>query len=256
MLRKVNVGANQQVTPEDYNKFGEFPRQTFDHLGKDAITDLQAFVGFTVARSGVAEVTVAAGRYWEDGKMYIDDGVIRLPMNLLDYLAASTKRIVTIAVQGTLIDTDTEPRTFLLDPTAHTTEPRTTSTESMRRVTITAVPGVENATPSPPALGANLLAVAYVTVSSTDVIEVHMVDANRLPSIKTLNTRLTLVEKRLDQAGSQIDTLRTDISGLMALLKTKAPFWKKEETATGARWVDARESDDAAAARWGQGAAD
>ncbi len=37
---------------------------------------------------------------------------------------------------------------------------------------------------------------------------------------------------------------------LMDYLKTQAPFWKKEDTAKGARWVDARESDDAAAARW------
>ena len=37
---------------------------------------------------------------------------------------------------------------------------------------------------------------------------------------------------------------------IMDYLKTRAPFWKKEETATGARWVDARESDDGAAARW------
>ncbi|MES2978998.1 MAG: molybdopterin synthase catalytic subunit MoaE [Pseudomonadota bacterium] len=38
---------------------------------------------------------------------------------------------------------------------------------------------------------------------------------------------------------------------LMDYLKTQAPFWKKEETPTGARWVDARVSDDAALARWG-----
>ena len=38
---------------------------------------------------------------------------------------------------------------------------------------------------------------------------------------------------------------------LMDYLKTQAPFWKKEETARGARWVDARVSDDAALARWG-----
>ena len=37
---------------------------------------------------------------------------------------------------------------------------------------------------------------------------------------------------------------------IMDFLKTRAPFWKKEFTATGARWVDARESDDSAAARW------
>ena len=37
---------------------------------------------------------------------------------------------------------------------------------------------------------------------------------------------------------------------LMDFLKTRAPFWKKEQTPTGARWVDARASDDEAAARW------
>lgn len=38
---------------------------------------------------------------------------------------------------------------------------------------------------------------------------------------------------------------------LMDYLKTQAPFWKKEQTPTGARWVDARVSDDAALQRWG-----
>jgi molybdopterin synthase catalytic subunit len=37
---------------------------------------------------------------------------------------------------------------------------------------------------------------------------------------------------------------------LMDWLKTKAPFWKLEEGESGANWVDARETDDAAAARW------
>ena len=38
---------------------------------------------------------------------------------------------------------------------------------------------------------------------------------------------------------------------LMDYLKSHAPFWKKETTPEGARWVDARVSDDAALARWG-----
>jgi molybdopterin synthase catalytic subunit len=37
---------------------------------------------------------------------------------------------------------------------------------------------------------------------------------------------------------------------LIDWLKTKAPFWKLEETPSGPRWVTARESDEAAAARW------
>ena len=37
---------------------------------------------------------------------------------------------------------------------------------------------------------------------------------------------------------------------IMDYLKTQAPFWKKEETQDGARWVEAKDSDDAAAGRW------
>lgn len=38
---------------------------------------------------------------------------------------------------------------------------------------------------------------------------------------------------------------------LMDYLKTQAPFWKKEQTPQGSRWVDARVSDDKALAKWG-----
>jgi len=37
---------------------------------------------------------------------------------------------------------------------------------------------------------------------------------------------------------------------IMDYLKTRAPFWKREVTPEGARWVDAREGDDYAATRW------
>jgi molybdopterin synthase catalytic subunit len=37
---------------------------------------------------------------------------------------------------------------------------------------------------------------------------------------------------------------------VMDYLKTRAPFWKKEATAEGARWVEARAADDQAAERW------
>ncbi len=37
---------------------------------------------------------------------------------------------------------------------------------------------------------------------------------------------------------------------IMDYLKTRAPFWKKEQTTSGERWVEAREGDDVAASRW------
>ena len=43
---------------------------------------------------------------------------------------------------------------------------------------------------------------------------------------------------------------------IMDFLKTRAPFWKKESTGAGERWVEARQSDDDAAARWSPVASD
>ena len=40
---------------------------------------------------------------------------------------------------------------------------------------------------------------------------------------------------------------------VMDFLKTRAPFWKKENTRHGDYWVSARNSDDAAARRWQEG---
>jgi molybdopterin synthase catalytic subunit len=37
---------------------------------------------------------------------------------------------------------------------------------------------------------------------------------------------------------------------IMDYLKTRAPFWKQELTPSGTRWVEARDADDAAAAKW------
>ena len=42
---------------------------------------------------------------------------------------------------------------------------------------------------------------------------------------------------------------------MMDYLKTQAPFWKKEQTPSGAHWVEAKADDDAAAARWQKGGA-
>jgi molybdopterin synthase catalytic subunit len=58
--------------------------------------------------------------------------------------------------------------------------------------------------------------------------------------------QIVLVAVKSAHRGEAFDACRF----IMDYLKTQAPFWKKETTAEGAHWVDARESDDEAAARW------
>ncbi len=58
--------------------------------------------------------------------------------------------------------------------------------------------------------------------------------------------RIVLVVVTSAHRGEAFDACRF----IMDYLKTRAPFWKKERTPEGERWVEARASDDEAAARW------
>lgn len=73
-----------------------------------------------------------------------------------------------------------------------------------------------------------------------DALVIHRV-GNLAPS-----DQIVLVAVTSAHRGEAFDACRF----LMDFLKTRAPFWKKETTPEGTRWVDARASDDEAAARW------
>ena len=87
---------------------------------------------------------------------------------------------------------------------------------------------------------ATIAAAARERFHLVDVIVVHRVGELKVGDRIVLC--LTSAEHRSDAfAGCEY---------IMDWLKTEAPFWKKEQTPDGERWVDARESDDKARERW------
>ena len=87
---------------------------------------------------------------------------------------------------------------------------------------------------------AKIAAAARERFHLVDVIVVHRVGELKVGDRIVLC--LTSAEHRSDAfAGCEY---------IMDWLKTEAPFWKKEQTPDGERWVDARESDDKARERW------
>jgi len=73
-----------------------------------------------------------------------------------------------------------------------------------------------------------------------DALVVHRVGALRP------GDQIVLVVITSEHRGTAFDACEY----VMDMLKTRAPFWKKERTPQGDRWVEARASDDAAAGRW------
>ena len=89
-----------------------------------------------------------------------------------------------------------------------------------------------------------IVAEARVRFDILDALVVH-----RVGTLQPTD-QIVLVAVTSAHRGDAFDACRF----VMDYLKTRAPFWKKEQTAEGARWVDARVSDDAAAARWARDA--
>jgi molybdopterin synthase catalytic subunit len=78
-----------------------------------------------------------------------------------------------------------------------------------------------------------------------DVIEILVI--HRVGELKPLDQIVLVVV-----TGSHRGDAFAACEFVMDYLKTEAPFWKKESTPDGTRWVDARDSDDAARDRWNE----
>jgi len=104
----------------------------------------------------------------------------------------------------------------------------------VRRLTLEHYPGMTEK-----ALAA-IEAEARARFDVYDVLIVH-----RVGELAPLD-QIVLVAVTSAHRGDAFDACRF----LMDYLKTRAPFWKKEDTPAGTRWVEARDSDDQAAARW------
>ena len=89
---------------------------------------------------------------------------------------------------------------------------------------------------------AGILAEAKSRWDIVDALVIH-----RVGELKPLDQIVLVVV-----AGAHRGAAFAACEFIMDYLKTQAPFWKKEQTAQGARWVEARAADDQAAERWSE----
>jgi hypothetical protein len=224
MFRKVNIKKFQKITEQDFNDFGNHPREAMDHIVRDfGGYPAGRYVGFPVEQVGMSTVRVGSGRYYKgDGTGYLFDATGGQTIDLLDFLPAVAKKIATVVVYGNTIDTDVDPREYLTDAQAGSTESQEMSTESRRQAYVSHVLGTENATPSPGPVAADFVAVAHVILTPAGVESITQLTANRVVSTYRNAEDIILINGRLSAVGPQIDTLRTDISGLASAVRTKA----------------------------------
>jgi hypothetical protein len=214
MEQVVLIDQYQKVSTEDFNNFGLYPRKTIDDIGKGLLIPDAAFWGFPVVNPSPTSLLVGAGHLIRNGEIYFNEDQGGVELDLLPYLPAATRRVVTVAVWGQTIETSSEPRTFLIDPVTRATEARVVSTESRRRAEISLVAGTVAPDPLPPAMPSDTLAVANVLIDTTGVVSITTLEDNRAPSIRSLNTMAKAFDLWRQQIAALVDTLQSDLANL------------------------------------------
>jgi hypothetical protein len=217
------ISQDQELTNSDLTNIGKFAQSSIDHVVNDGIESGRKFTGFAALQTGPAQVTVGSGRLYQNGEVYFRDDDGGVVLDLLSILPAVTEKVVTIAVWGQVVDTATEPRTFLVDVDTEQTEARAVATETRRFANVNAVNGIESADPVAAALDSNVLAVAYVRLSTSGVVSITAADANRLESVRTVSNRTKDLESWRVRAGAAIDVLGTTVSGIQEQIGKLAP---------------------------------
>lgn len=224
MEQRVIISEHQQATTGDANRFGQFPRDALDHIIEDVGPGFR-FTGFASTITATTKVTVGAGRlYSASGPIYFNADVGGTTIDFISVLPVTGKRICAVVASGSELESQTEPRTFVIDAQTRETEARVTSTVSVRHASLQTVNGVEGPDPQRPLIPSNYLAIAWVTLNTEGVESVVMEEANRAKSIEDLEAAVGVLDAWRILFGQRLEQLATLIANLAARLGGLAPM--------------------------------
>lgn len=216
MERKVIHRDRQEIQSADLNNAQDFAQASLDRVVRDGIDPGHKYSGFSVTKTAATEVTVSEGRAYFGGKVYrrAQDTVL----DLFNALPLTTQRRVAVVTWGSDQETDVQPRDFLIDVDAGTTEPQSVAMEALRRAELSTVAGTEAPDPTYPTTDASVTVVAYVLLDTSGIVSIEQWSDTQLPNLSKVSDRATMLEKWRTQVSGQVDTLRTDLAALAGRL--------------------------------------
>lgn len=211
MEHQVIYRDRQELQSADLNNAQAFTAEAIRHVVQDAVSTSLWYTGLTVSPSSATEISVAPGRLYADGIVYASDSTT---INLFQYLPMTTKKLVAIVAWGQVVETNVQPRDFLIDLTTGETQPQAVAMERRNLLNINVLPGVESVDPQPPVAQSNALIVAHVYLTPTGIERVDMLSKFKLPNLADHEARVTGLEGWKGQAEPRISSIATDLSAL------------------------------------------
>lgn len=210
--KKVLFRDRQELQAGDLNDSQDYARTAYDDLIIDTLTPLRRYAGLPVSASSSTAIDIAAGRLYDRGKAYSKEATET--RDLFNDLAVATQRYVSVVVYGKTIQTNVEPRDFLVNLNDGTTEPQNVPLTEWRQAQIDYVSGTESANPVPPSVPSESLRIADVLLDSTQIVSITPTTANQIESLNDLNERTVQIQNVNNRQRSRIDGIQSNLMSM------------------------------------------
>ena len=218
MENQVVIRPRQQILAPDFMSMQQNAQDSFDHIVKDMLVNGPGYSGLTVTATGAAQVSVAAGRYANgEGAIFASSEIVQ---NLQLMLPGAAKKLVALVVYAPTpyVDTDIAQRKFRINVETNQVEPDDVPMRRARLANVSFLQGIEDASPQLPAIGAQYLHVATITLTTTGVESVAMIEDNRMPNLDVVEALAKANNTQINLIMGLFTTLRSDIAALAARL--------------------------------------
>lgn len=219
MERQVIYRNRQELQAADPNNAQLFTDQALQHIITDAITAERMFVGLGVTSPAATEIEVALGRLWDgtEGKVYRKDQAE--VVSVFSHVPVADEKWLAVSVVGQELETNIDPRDFLVNVATGQTEPRTVAMELLRQVVMHIVPGLESPAPQKPEPPTGYTLVAYVRLDTSGVAEVELAENKQLMRLFDVWQQVLANEEWINLADPKIATLISDLAQLAKMVK-------------------------------------
>lgn len=222
MEKQVIYRDRQELQATDLDNTQQWGDDALAHVIHDAISGERHYTGMSVSSNSATELNIAAGRLYDgsDGNVY----AINTPQikSVFGMLPLQDEKWLAISVVGQQLETNLEPRDFLVDLQSREVEPQTVAMQRARVAEIHIAQGLESPTPEKPEPPTGYTLIAQVRLNSSGIQEIVLAEARRLPNLQQVAGRLGTVEGWITTAEPRIAHIQSDIAGLADALNRRA----------------------------------
>lgn len=217
VYKQVLFEDNMETQAGDFNNMQSFINVSMNNLVADAIDGGNAYVGMAVSQVAATQVSINVGRlYWGGLQYSLDTPQIIDFQTVAGAMPVTQQRQVAIVAYGQTINSDVEPRNFVVDADTGQAQSESVSMLSEQIALVGPIPGVESPSPNYPAIPATNLLIAYVLLSPSGVVSIQQSTLTQLDNLTTIGNQVAALQQTVGQEMTMIATLQTALAGLAA----------------------------------------